>query len=101
MTIAQFMKEIESIRGEAFAFECGGKPMYSEFRLNADSHIESSNEMCPIAELAMQRYVNGEDYWDEGLKLGLSNKAVRAITQAADGKPGRLRQRLLKACGIF
>jgi hypothetical protein len=41
------------------------------------------------------------DYFEKGTLLGLRRRDVQAIADAADGrKNGRLRKRLLKACGL-
>jgi hypothetical protein len=101
MTIPEFLAEVERVRCEP----CRG--VYNDtgarFHVEDGKYIQSDEELCPIHEVAWRQdeEVSGEDVYEKGRKLGLSDRSIQAIIQAADGKTsGRLRQKLLKACGI-
>lgn len=100
MTITEFLVEIERVRGEPCPGVWGGEG--ARFHLT-DECIESDNEDCLISEVAWRQdnEICEIDVHARGKKLGLNSRTIKSIIDAADGRTnGRLRKRLLKACGI-
>lgn len=100
MTITEFLTELERVCREPCRGCLGDEG--ARFRLNGD-FIESDEEYCPISEVAWRQddEITEIDVFARGGKLGLRSRDIRAIINAADGKTnGRLRQKLLVACGI-
>lgn len=91
MTIKQFISKLECVDRDWSLIE---------------GAITSDDELCPIHEVWLassegEEEGQLEDYFEEGIRLGLRKKTVGRIAAAADnrGYP-QLRERLLKACGL-